>query len=83
MLLCFQHTCYASIHQLLRAYYATRTELEYLPLNECKKSSHFISLDISHIFKVAHYGSRNSKSILMCVFMFMCIHVVIELRFWM
>ena len=34
-----------------------------------------ISLDIFHMFKMAHSGSSNSESILMCVFICMCIWV--------
>ena len=60
----------------MRVYYATDTELEYLPLNESKKSSHSTQSSWYSLgFKMAHSGSSNSESVLMCVFMCMCIWV--------
>ena len=60
----------------MRVYYATDTELEYLPLNESKKSSHSTQSSWYSLgFEMAHSGSSNSESVLTCVSMFMYIRV--------
>ena len=58
--------------------------LNIYPLIKARRAvTSLISLDISHMFMMAHYGNSNSESILnVCIYVYVHMNVT-ELQFWM